>query len=211
MKNIHYDETKYVLDPDFKPFVDKLALGSAHLLFTMRGYTESALSGVTKRNVIQSGFQASEHPEGKRYIRRMRVYHGEQYLGDVSADMRYNRNKPNDVIYGVHSERIDNSRGTRNTTATNKLDTAVRNAKRYLVAKNIDEIYEGGREFARSRYVDSIRTLRGPIVNSQMSRSQANMQVYIYNKLKGIPVPQKIEDTVNQTMLTDAYDKAMQE
>lgn len=210
MKNIQYDETKYVLDPEFQPFAEKLALNNPHMVLTLRGCNESQLTAYTKRSMLKGSFN-TEHPDGKRYIRRMRVFQNEQYLGDASADLRYNRNKPNDIIFGVHSERVDNDRGTRNTTVTSKLDGALRNAKRYLVAKNVDEIFEAGRAFIRDNYTSSLRQLRMPITGGAMSRYTSALQLYIYNGLKGITIPDKIKDSIELGMNDPAYEKGMQE
>ena len=210
MKNIQYDETQYVLDPEFQPFAEKLALNNPHMVLTLRGCSTSQLTAFTKRAKIKGAFN-DERTDGKRHIRRMRVFHNEQYLGDVSADLRYNRNKINDIIFGVHSERIDNERGSRNTTVTSKLDGALRNAKRYLVAKNIDEIFEAGRSHVRDNYAGSLRNLRSPITSGQTSRMGTSMQVYIYNQLKGIPIPDKIKDSLETQMSDPNYEKGMQE
>ena len=210
MKNIQYDETKYVLDPEFQPFAEKLALNNPHMVLTLRGCNESQLTAYTKRSMLKGSFN-TEHPDGKRYIRRMRVFQNEQYLGDASADLRYNRNKPNDIIFGVHSERVDNDRGTRNTTVTSKLDGALRNAKRFLVAKNVDEIFDAGRSFIRDNYTSSLRQLRMPITGGAMSRYTSALQLYIYNGLKGITIPDKIKDSIELGMNDPAYEKGMQE
>jgi hypothetical protein len=210
MKNIHYDETKYALDPEFKPFVDKLALNNSHMIFTLRGYNEHNLSANTKRSMIKSSFN-TEHPEGKRYIRKMRVYQNEQLVGEINADLRYNRSKPSDIIYGVISERIDNDRGARNMTVTSKLDAALRNAKRYLVPKNMDEVFDAGRTYIKEHYLSSMRDLRMPIHGGVLSRHSTVMQLYIYNLLNDIPIPDKIKEGIEVAMADPKYASGMRE
>jgi len=63
----------------------------------------------------------------------------------------------------------------------------------------------------RDNYVSALRNLRIPITSGPLSRSVSMLQLYIYNNMKGIPVPDKVKDGIEAGMADPAYEKGMQE
>ena len=56
-----------------------------------------------------------------------------------------------------------------------------------------------------------MRDLRSPIAGGALLRYTAALQLYIYNGIKNIPIPDKVKDSIEQVMAEPAYEKGMRE
>ena len=141
MQNIHVDD-QYVVDPALMPLVKKLAFDKPQWVFDtrfskerVRHYTEGTSCGDSRVRA----------PEGKEFIRRLRVLHDGVYIGEVGVEhtwtSRY-RNAGHNTVFTITSWRVGQDRSSGSTNKTSKLDVAARQAKKYFVAKTRTETWD---------------------------------------------------------------------
>jgi len=120
-----------VLDPFLMELVGKLALDMPSFTFNTKGMGKNEINYATSPTGIQD--RNVKPPEGKDFLREVRVYKGAEHLGSLAIDTRYSRVGPTEKVYLIKSWRIDNQRGNANTSSTNKLTGAVRIARYNMV------------------------------------------------------------------------------
>ena len=96
-------------------------------------------------------------------IYKVRVFQDGEELGAVSMSQRQHQGN-NELVYGVHSFRINKERGDREATLTKNLKTALRTAKKVLVSRADDELIR--------LLWDKIDTHLSSLVNSSRSYVQ---------------------------------------
>ena len=128
----------YALDPFLQELVNKLALDMPAFTFTTKGISKQDIKYHTSKSAIQDRKIVS--PEGVEFLRMVRAYKGAEHLGEISIDTRYSRRGPTEPIYCIKSWRIDNQRGSANTSSTTKLTGAVRIVKKTFIPMIAAEI-----------------------------------------------------------------------
>jgi hypothetical protein len=72
-------------------------------------------------------------------IYKIKVFQEGEELGAISMSERYNRGNK-ELVYGIHSFRINKERGDREATLSKNLKVALRTAKKVLVNRQDDEL-----------------------------------------------------------------------
>jgi hypothetical protein len=75
------------------------------------------------------------------YIYKVKVLQDGEAVGSLTTTTRYRRSIGSELVYGVESFRIHKERGRDDTTYTKDLKVALRTAKKALVARATDEMY----------------------------------------------------------------------
>ena len=200
--------TDVVLDPFLEPLVSKLALDFPAFTFTTRGMSAQDIKYQTSGTSHQS--RDTKAPEGKQFLRYVRVYQGAENLGSLTIDRRYGSRQSEDV-YTIRSWRIDNQRGNMNESRTNKLNGAVRIVKRTFIPMNVVEIVSKAEGDMVTAFSNSIRDLTRPIQGTMLSPGTVYMQRYLYLLTRGEEVPDEMTRTIKDTFLSEKYSQAMLE
>jgi hypothetical protein len=74
-------------------------------------------------------------------IYRVKVYQDGEAVGSLKVDTRYRRSIGMETVFGVESFRIHKERGAESTTFTKDLKVALRTAKKMLVGRADEELY----------------------------------------------------------------------
>jgi hypothetical protein len=197
-----------VLEPMLLELVNKLALDMPAFTFTTKGIAPNDLNYATaKTSMCDRGINP---PEGSQFLNKLKVYKGPELLGELFLDRRYSRRGGNEVIYSIKSWRIDNQRGSANTSTTTKITGAARLVKKHFVPQNMTEIVEkAANALARGLY-DACRDLSRPVSHNQMGPNTLVMQMFLYQTVNGEPNPSGA-DEVRKHFTSDKYHKAMSE
>ena len=199
----------YALDPFLQELVNKLALDMPAFTFTTKGIKNQDIKYHTSKSAIQDRKIVS--PEGVEFLRMVRAYKGAEHLGEISIDTRYSRRGPTEPIYCIKSWRIDNQRGSANTSSTTKLMGAVRIVKKTFIPMIAAEVIEKANTAIYSSFSGAIRDLMRPISNSTMIPSSTIVQRYIYLLLRGEEIPNEVSELMRKDFLSEKYEKAMLE
>jgi hypothetical protein len=197
------------LDPFLAELVVKLALDMPAFTFSTKGMNKQDLNYATNPTAMQ-GCKVKP-PEGREFLREVRVYAGAESLGSLAIDRRYKSRGGGDDVYCVKSWRIDNQRGNANTSSTSKLGGAVRIVKKTFIPMNVAEIVGKASSDLHHAYVGALRDLSRPIEHSNMTPSTTVMQRYVYLLLRKEEIPDGVDKAVRDAMLSERYEKAMLE
>ena len=199
----------YALDPFLQELVNKLALDMPAFTFTTKGISKQDIKYHTSKSAIQDRKIVS--PEGVEFLRMVRAYKGAEHLGEISIDTRYSRRGPTEPIYCIKSWRIDNQRGSANTSSTTKLMGAVRIVKKTFIPMIAAEIIGKAGAEINSAFNGAIRDLVRPIQHSDMVPNTTIMQRYLYLLLRGEEIPDGVNELMRKDFLSEKYEKAMLE
>ena len=199
----------YALDPFLQELVNKLALDMPAFTFTTKGISKQDIKYHTSKSAIQDRKIVS--PEGVEFLRMVRAYKGAEHLGEISIDTRYSRRGPTEPIYCIKSWRIDNQRGSANTSSTTKLMGAVRIVKKTFIPMIAAEIIGKAGSEINSAFNGAIRDLVRPIQHSDMVPNTTIMQRYLYLLLRGEEIPDGVNELMRKDFLSEKYEKAMLE
>ena len=199
----------YALDPFLQELVNKLALDMPAFTFTTKGISNQDIKYHTSKSAIQDRKIVS--PEGVEFLRMVRAYKGAEHLGEISIDTRYSRRGPTEPIYCIKSWRIDNQRGSANTSSTTKLMGAVRIVKKTFIPMIAAEIIGKAGAEINSAFNGAIRDLVRPIQHSDMVPNTTIMQRYLYLLLRGEEIPDGVNELMRKDFLSEKYEKAMLE
>jgi hypothetical protein len=187
--------------------VNKLALDMPAFTFTTKGIAPNDLNYASaKTSICDRGITA---PEGSQFLNKLKVYKGPELLGELYLDRRY-RSRNSDVVYCIKSWRIENQRGSTNTSTTNKITGAARLAKKHFVPQNMTEIMDKSHSELSSGFFHSVRDLLRPIHHNQMGPNQILTQKFLYQIMNGETDPAGA-DVMRQHFTSDKYHKAMSE
>jgi hypothetical protein len=89
-----------------------------------------------KKDNSAGGQGAYEH-----YIYKVKVLQDGEELGGLTVSTRYRRSVGAELVYGIESFRISKERGRSDTTYSKDLKVALRIAKKTLVARATDELF----------------------------------------------------------------------
>lgn len=197
------------LDPFLAELVDKLALDMPAFTFTTKGMSKQDINYNTSKSSIQD--RNIVPPEGAEFLRMVRAYKGAEYLGSLSIDTRYSRVGPTEKIYCIKSWRIDNQRGSANTSSTTKLMGAVRIVKKTFLPMIATEIIEKASGEIGTAFAGTLRDLSRPIYHNDMIPSTTVIQRYLYLLLRGEEIPDDVDKLIRRDFLSEKYEKAMLE
>ena len=196
-----------VLEPMLVELVNKLALDMPAFTFTTKGIPPNELNYASAKTSICD--KEVKAPDGFQFLNRLRVYKGPELLGELYLDRRY-RSRQSDVVYCIKSWRIENQRGSTNTSSTTKITGAARLAKKHFVPQNMAEIMDKAASALQHGLFHSLRDLLRPIHNNQLGPNQTLMQKFLYQIMNGETDPASA-DVMRQHFTSDKYHKAMSE
>ena len=199
----------YALDPFLAELVNKLALDMPAFTFTTKGMSKQDINYNTSKSSIQD--RNIVPPEGVEFLRMVRTYKGAEYLGSIAIDTRYSRGGPTEKIYCIKSWRIDNQRGSANTSSTSKLTGAVRIVKKTFLPMIAAEIIEKASGEIGTAFYGAIRDLSRPIQHNSMTPNTTIIQRYLYLLLRGEEIPSAVNELMRKDFLSEKYEKAMLE
>lgn len=130
-------------------------------------------------------------------IYKIRVFQEGEELGAVSMSQRQHQGN-NELVYGVHSFRINKERGDREATLTKNLKTALRTVKKVLVSRADDELQNLLWDKTESHLSSLVNTSRSYVQYSTDVGNEAfNLAMLAYQaRLKGeatITVPSTLK------------------
>ena len=199
----------YALDPFLAELVNKLALDMPAFTFTTKGMSKQDINYNTSKSSIQD--RTIVPSEGVEFLRMVRVYKGVEHLGCLSIDTRYSRVGPTEKIYCIKSWRIDNQRGSANTSSTTKLMGAVRIVKKTFIPMIAAEIIEKASAEIGTAFHGTLRDLSRPIHHNDMIPNTVTIQRYLYLLLRGEEIPDDMDKLIRRDFLSEKYEKAMLE
>ena len=197
-----------VLEPMLTELVDKLALSMPAFTFTTKGISPNDLNYATAKTSMCD--RNINPPEGFQFLNKLKVYKGPELLGELFLDRRYSRRGGNEVIYSIKSWRIDNQRGSANTSTTTKVTGAARLVKKHFVPQNMTETMDKARNALSRGLYEACRELSRPISHNQMGPNTLVMQMFLYQTLNGESSPSGMAE-VTKAFTSDKYHKAMSE
>ena len=196
----------HIIDPKFLPFVEKVVLDNPN--FVLLVSNEARVRDHCVMNQVEA-------PEGKKFVSMFQVRHAptDEILGHIGVKRKYRSRGPDDCVFVVHSWRIHNMRGDSNTSFTTKLTGALRIAKRALIPKAYEEVYEKATDEVMSNYTSAIRSLHAPIRNGHLlPQGGANvLQSYLFRHCNGYVIPNELQKVVTETFTSEKYHRAMEE
>lgn len=201
-----------LLDPQLKLLVDKLAINNPKWVFapTRRGSSHRQTVEMTYR---MSDETRAKHtaPDGFSFTRAMQVSQDGEQLGVVFVDTTYSRKAEQPWHYGVTSWRIEKSRGTRNTTHSTKLDTAIRNVKKTFKPMDHTETYTKAYDAVTSGFSDASRNLMDPIRSTRLIKGVVGLQAYALTKALGEPVESADLLEIERQLKSESFMQSMGE
>lgn len=197
-----------VLEPMLGELVNKLALDMPAFTFTTKGMATNDLNYATSKVSICD--RTVSAPEDFQYLNKIRVYKGPELLGELFLDRRYSRRGGNEVIYSIKSWRIENQRGSANTSTTTKITGAARLAKKHFVPQNTAEIIDKAYNNLAHGLYTACRDLARPISHNQMGPNHLVTQMFLYQLMNGETNPSGM-DEIRKLFTSDKYHKAMSE
>jgi hypothetical protein len=205
--NIRMTDERLLIDPQLKVLVDKLIMLNPKFVFAQPKETSEYECDVTfTYGKSKENYRA---PEGCKFIRFMKVYEDNEWVGTVGVDQE-SRSDTN-FVFTVSNWRIDKSRGRRNTTTTKKLDVAVRECKKAFKKRNLLELYEKGSDDAISACNRAVRDLSNPISNSHILRNSTAVQLVAYCLANNMPFDNRDLIDAHAKLKSPEYTKAVDE
>lgn len=197
---------KRMLDPFLEKLVRKLALDRPQWIFSWKKPNENSSRWplVTQKDAEGNSIQA---PDDYQYLRVVNVVEQGERIGRIWVNLRYGRSTT--AVYSVESWRIKSSRGAQNATTTEKLDIAVRKAKKNFVRMNHDEMMSKAEDSIRSGIYGTLRELREPIHRMSLVKDTVGLQKYVFCMVRGLPIPDEIRTTVETTFASEKYEEHM--
>jgi len=201
----------YILDPKLKELVDKLALRNPTHTYGGKGLNEDKLrnnSGLRPR-----GARGLTEPrdDGLRYLYRVNVLCGTEFLGSIALDLRYGRTSGSEIVYALSSWRIQNERGSQNMTRTSKLDSALRAAKAAFIPQNLEELMDKTESVTLGAFTQSVADLKRPITHGSFVKNFTRLQQYAFYLISGVDIPPEIKQEVENIMTSEKYKTAIAE
>jgi hypothetical protein len=106
-------------------------------------------------------------------VYKIKVFQEGEELGAVSMSERYHREKK-EIVYGLHSFRINKERGNRDATLTKNLKVALRTAKKVLVNRQDEEL----RQLLDTKVNMSLNSLVGSARSYTLYSVDTNTEVF---------------------------------
>ena len=208
MQNIHVDD-QYVVDPALMPLVKKLAFDKPQWVFDtrfskerVRHYTEGTSCGDSRVRA----------PEGKEFIRRLRVLHDGVYIGEVGVERTWTsryRNAGHNTVFTITSWRVGQDRSSGSTNKTSKLDVAARQAKKYFVAKTRTETWDDVKSSVLTHFQSATEELKRAIEYCRLSPGHSVLQNYAYFVSNNMHIPAALQDAVDRVMQSKTFHDAL--
>lgn len=135
-------------------------------------------------------------------IYRVKVYQDGEAVGSLKVDTRYRRSIGMENVYGVESFRIHKERGAESTTFTKDLKVALRTAKKVLVGRADEElfnhIYGSVRNMLRSFSNDLRNGVRYSVdvTTEAMAYAEAAYKAHLEGKTT-VELPVKLKSVTN--------------
>ena len=197
---------KRMLDPFLAKLVNKLALDHPQWTFSWKKANEnnSIWPLVTQKDAEGNSTKA---PDDYQYLRAINVMEQGERLGRIWVNLRYGRSTA--AVYQIESWRIETQRGARNATSTEKLDIAVRKAKKNFVRMNHDEMMSKAEESIRIGIYTTLRELREPIYRTSLVKDTVALQKYVFCLVRGLPLPDEIRTAIEPIFASEKYEEHM--
>jgi len=197
---------KRMLDPFLAKLVNKLALDHPQWTFSWKKANEnnSIWPLVTQKDAEGNSTKA---PDDYQYLRAINVMEQGERLGRIWVNLRYGRSTA--AVYQIESWRIETQRGARNATSTEKLDIAVRKAKKNFVRMNHDEMMSKAEESIRIGIYTTMRELREPIYRTSLVKDTVALQKYVFCLVRGLPLPDEIRTAIEPIFASEKYEEHM--
>jgi len=197
---------KRMLDPFLEKLVRKLALDRPQWIFSWKKPNENSSRWplVTQKDAEGNSIQA---PDDYQYLRVVNVVEQGERIGRIWVNLRYGRSTT--AVYSVESWRIKSSRGAQNATTTEKLDIAVRKAKKNFVRMNHDETMNKAEDSIRSGIYGTLRDLRESIHRMSLVKDTVGLQKYVFCMVRGLPIPDDIRTAVETVFASEKYEEQM--
>jgi len=195
-----------VLDPMLDELVRKLALDNPQWVFSWKKPSEWNYNHAMGKKRNADGDLISA-PDGKQFLRRVNVIAGGEQLGTISVSHRYGRK--NTDTYDIESWRIENQRGARHVTSTEKVDIAVRKIKKLFVKMNYDEIFDKADKEVRNGVFHAFRELKAPIARAVMIKDEVALQKYVFCVVRNLPIPDGINRPIRDIFESPKYEEHM--
>jgi hypothetical protein len=201
----------YIIDPKLKELVDKLALRNPTHTYGGKGWNEDKLQNNSGLRPRGERNLADPRADGLRYLYRVNVHCGTEFLGAIALDIRYGRTSGSEIVYALSSWRIQNERGSQNMTRTSKLDSALRAAKAAFVPQNVDELMHKTEGATLGAFTQAIADLKRPITHGSLVRNFTDLQQYAFYLISGGDIPPEIKQEVENIMTSEKYKTAIAE
>ena len=198
----------YVIDPMLAELVTPLALAMPSYTFTTRTMDDMQFNVHSYPFALKN--RSVQVPEGKKFIRKLFVFCEDENLGGLSVDTKYSRSSGSDPVWEISCWRIENERGSRNTTKTTKLDVAKRAVKKYFLPKGLDEVLKNNADVMYD-CDRALGRLASDISRNTLFKNHSDVQEYVYYQLMGQEIPIQLKQRVEAKMTSDKYKKAMGE
>ena len=195
-----------ILDPMLADLVRKLALDKPQWVFSWKKSNEWNYNNPLINKLDADGNKV-EAPEDMQFLRRVRVLEGGEQLGSLSVSYRYGRSTT--YVYDIESWRIEKQRGHRNVTSTEKLDIAVRKAKKLFAKMDYAEIMNKADTAIRTGMYTSLRELKNPIDRSSLIKDEVMLQKYVFCEVRGLPMPDSIKRPIRELFESPKYEEHM--
>ena len=202
-----------LLDPELKILVDKLAIDHPKWVFDGGRDKPS-----TYKRTVRFGYNTSEEvqklntaPDNHSFIRSITVKQDGEQLGLLYVDQVYSRKHDKSWRYGVCSWRVENQRGSRNTTWTIKLDMACRHVKKVFKPMDHRETYERAGEAIFNGFHEATRNLVYPIHQLRLIKSAPALQAYALAKALGEEIVSPDLMEIERQLKSDSFKQAMAE
>jgi hypothetical protein len=200
------------LDPKFAECVNKVALARPEFVFTFDANKHKAF---TSHATIERG---SPHPDKHMYARRLEVTQDGTHVGFMTIDRNYHRRSGVDVHWRisiasrmVRADSRHRVRGSFEETHTTNIDTAVRNAKKFLVRPPLGALmYERGTMIVE-QYENALNKLEADIVRGRLMGDQAQMQLLLNAYLRGQEPDAQMASVYRATVMNPKYEAALSE
>ncbi len=195
-----------ILDPMLADLVRKLALDKPQWIFSWKKSNEWNYNNPLINKLDADG-NIVEAPEDMQFLRRVRVLEGGEQLGALSVGYRYGRCTT--YVYDIESWRIEKQRGHHNVTSTEKLDIAVRKAKKLFAKMDYAEIMNKADTAIRTGMYTSLRELKNPIDRSSLIKDEVMLQKYVFCEVRGLPMPDSIKRPIRELFESPKYEEHM--
>jgi hypothetical protein len=135
------------------------------------------------------------------HIYKIKVFQEGEELGAVSMSERYHQGNK-EIVYGVHSFRINKERGDREATLTKNFKTALRTVKKVLVSREDSELQTLLWDKVESQLNSLVNSSRGQVqYSTDTSNEVFNLAMLAYQaRVKGeatITIPSVLKSVKN--------------
>ena len=204
--SIHIDHDDFLLDPSFTDYVVKVAMAKPEWILRQQKVDKDNSHWYHHGSPLVGQRPDSET---RKYLRALDVIENDEKLGEIGVTRVYHR--AHSTEYTTTSWRIQKTRGSRETKNTTKLDVALRNCKKFLVSKKLDEWLKVETPDVEVGYRRALSDLRNPICYGHLVKDHSTLQQYMYCIANDKPIPQALADKVLPQLRKPAYEKAMAE